>query len=351
MTEPYCANAQPSRTVQEIRPRPEFYEVYSEEQIHGLLTDLENYHEMNFGYSYFDDGADNWDGYARRLAAQNSPNSLTGTVELLKMSTPYIDTVLEKHDSVNIIDIGAGNALPVRGLLKYLVERQKLGRYIALDISDKMLDIAERNIQDWFKDNVTFEGHQLDITHKGFRSALVKDESKNERILNVALFLGGTPNNFRDPDSSFRIIHDSLRQGDMFIRTSKLDTDSARNFFDFSTENKDASALDTLDRFLFNVLNIDESLFEVERGYDPELHQRYRRIRFTSPVKLIFELGNNGDDQHAVEFNEDDRILLWRAWHMTPKNIVDQLERNGFRPMYTGRTQDEQYMLALSCVD
>jgi uncharacterized SAM-dependent methyltransferase len=348
MTDSHPARPQPPQPVQEIRPRPEFYEVYSEEQIHGLLTDLENYHEMNFGYSYFDDGADNWDDYARRLAAQDAPNSLTGTVELLEMSTSYLDTVLEKHDGINIIDIGAGNALPVRGLLNHLVERKKLGRYIALDISHKMLDIAERNIQDWFKNDVTFEGHQLDINREGFKSALTKDESRDERILNVALFLGGTPNNFRDPDNSFRIIHDSLRQGDMFIRTSKLDTDSARNFFDFSTENKGATALDTLDRFLFNVLNIDENLFEVERGYDPELRQRYRRIRFISPVKLVFELGNNRDDQRVVEFKEDDRILLWRAWHMTPKNIVDQLERNGFHPVYTGRTQDEQYMLAQS---
>ncbi|MFC8362019.1 L-histidine N(alpha)-methyltransferase [Streptomyces griseorubiginosus] len=338
----------PRRAVKEVRPRPEFYETYNEGQIYDMLTNLETYGEVDFEYSYFDGGAENWDSYAQRLAAEDTSNSLTGTVELLDMSASYLDKIIESYDRVNIVDIGVGNALPVRGLLQHLTDQKKLGRYIALDISRKMLDIAERNIKDWFEGTVDFEGYELDINRERFGHLLAEDYLRGERVANVVLFLGGTPNNFRDPDSSFRVIHDSLRKNDLLIRTSKLDTRAARNFFDFNTDEKSGGALDTLDRFLFDLLNIDESLFEVERGFDPELRQRYRRIRLTSAVKMIFdfEIG-----QQVLEFDKGDRILLWRAWHMAPKDILGQLERNGFYALHTSQTTDEQYMLALSRLD
>lgn len=335
----------PRHAVKEITPRPEFYNIYTQGQIYDIVVNLEKYREVDCDYNYFDGGAENWDSYAQRLAAEKISNSVTSTTELLDVSSAYIDTLLENYDRVNIVDIGVGNALPVRGLIDHLLEEKKLGRYIALDISREMLNIAHRNINNWYGDQVVFEDYELDIKHERFGHILAEDYIKEERVANIVLFLGGTPNNFRDPDTAFRTIYDSLRKDDIFIRTSKLDTKTSRSFFDFSTGEEDKASLDMLDRFFFDLLNVDETLYEVERGFDEGLRQRYRRVRFTSALTMTFDFE---EGKQVLEFNKGDRILLWRAWHMTPGDIFDQLERNGFYMLYSTQTPNRQYMLTVS---
>ncbi|MFJ9629000.1 L-histidine N(alpha)-methyltransferase [Streptomyces sp. NPDC101175] len=332
------------KTVKEITPRDEFFDVYSEGQRYDVVVNLEKYREVDCELNYFDSGADNWDKYVKRLATEDSSN-ITETLKLLGMSTEFLDELTRDYDKVNIVDIGVGNAMPVRGLIEHFLESEKLGRYMGLDISREMLDIAKRNIKEWFGGSVQFEDYILDIKRERFGQLLAEDYLKEERVANIVLFLGGTSNNFRNPDEAFRTISESLRKDDIFIYTSKLDTDNTRSSIDFSAGDTSNTLMDPIVRFVFDLLNIDEKLYEVEKGYDEELKQRYLRIRLTSAVTMNFEFDPG---KQVLEFDKGDRILFWRAWHMTPKDVYERLENNGFYMLNANQTPDRQYVLTIS---
>src|SRR6266550_9452031 len=58
-----------SRGIKAVTKKPEFYELYNQQQIFDLTSSLDIYHEIPLDYAYFDGGADYWDEYAQRLAS------------------------------------------------------------------------------------------------------------------------------------------------------------------------------------------------------------------------------------------------------------------------------------------
>src|SRR5687767_11586436 len=56
-----------TKAVKVITPRPEFYELFNQEQIYDIVNNLEIHHEIPRQYNYFDGGADHWDKYVRRM--------------------------------------------------------------------------------------------------------------------------------------------------------------------------------------------------------------------------------------------------------------------------------------------
>ena len=118
---------------------------------------------------------------------QKTANLLKSTIELIHANLGAIDLLLADSTKINLIDIGPGNALPVKGLLQHLLNTGKLHRYIAVDISESMLHIAERNIKAWFGDQVKFEGYVKDITYERFDDLIVDDmlNQGDERVANI----------------------------------------------------------------------------------------------------------------------------------------------------------------------
>jgi uncharacterized SAM-dependent methyltransferase len=332
-----------------VTPRPEFYRLYNEAQIYDIVRNLELHHEIPRQYNYFDGGAGNWDKHAQRLAAEDVPNLLNRTVELLDENRRYIDKRLEKFDRINVIDIGPGNALPVKALLAHLLESGKLGRYVALDISEEMLHIAERNIKEWFGGKVAFEGHVLNINYETFANLVAEDylHYGGRDTMNLVLFLGGTPYNFRKPDAAFGIIHDSMNRNDILIYTDKLETEGMRpEWFNFNPEQNSAE-LAPNHRFIFDLLNIDPSFYEVEMGFDQASRQRYIRVRLkvALTIKFMFDVG-----EYLLEMDKGETILLWRAWEVTARDVELQHERNDFNILHSSQSDDNQYILAMSRV-
>ncbi len=337
-----------TKAVKNIYPKPEFYDLYSEAQIYDIVTNLEIHHEIPRQYSYMDQGAEHWDTYAIRLATERTANILNSTVKLLSISQHYLDELLAKYKKINIIDIGAGNAYPVRGFLDHLIKQNKMGRYIALDVSPDMLGIAKRNIHEWFGDAVKFESRICDINYDRFSDLLIQEyANENARdTVNVTLLLGGTLSNMRHPDGAFRVIHDSMGINDIFIYTYKLDTQTTRNYFDFSTDPSQIRLAD-IHRFVVDLLNIDESYYTVELGYDPRLQQRTEHLRLNVSLKLIFKFKAG---IREVELNKGSSILTWRSHQQTAADIHRQIERNDFYILNSTQTDDCEYILSVAKV-
>lgn len=330
-------------------PTSHFYELYSRKQILDIISNLTIHKEIPRQYNYFDQGAVNWERFANRMWEEKASNLLKSTVELLEANAGVIDHLTEGFNQVNVIDIGPGNALPVRSLLEHLLEKKVLHRYIAIDISEEMLRIAERNIKEWFGDRVKFEGYVRDITYERFDDLLVDDmlDKNADKTINLALLLGATPMNFQAPYDPLKVIYSSMGRDDLLIYSDKPDTEADRRYFAVNAD-PGASALSSKYSFIFDLLNIDESLYDVETGFNSEKRVRYIRVRLKVSLTIKFKFENG---ERNVKFDKGDTILLWRAWHQTALEVISEFEKTGFTLLQLSLTKDRQYFLSISGVE
>ncbi|HEX8226882.1 MAG TPA: L-histidine N(alpha)-methyltransferase [Candidatus Saccharimonadales bacterium] len=336
----------PHRSQKTVMPTSKFYELYTQEQLYDIVSNLEINREIPSQYNYFGEGASNWDKYVQHLSDEESRNNLNATIALLETNQDYLDELLAQYDQINIVDVGVGNALPVRKFVEHLLEIGKMGRYIGIDISETMLEIAASNMKKWFGDKVVFEPHTLDIDHDRFGYLLAEEyiKTNSQDTANILLFLGCTIQNFKKPGTVLKVIHDSMGVKDYLIHQQKLDTQSSRRYFDFNPGPSNSS-LAPIDRHIFDLLNIDESLYEVEMGFDPKLKQRYIRVVLKVAVSIRFRFK---DGERVVDFNKDDVILLWRALQNSLQDVVDQLVESDLYPLQVSQTDDQEFLLAVS---
>lgn len=327
-----------------VEPKGEFYQLYNQKQILDIISNLDNYRETPLQYSYFNSGAKRWDDYVHRLLKEAIPNSLTNTVELLTLNEDYINSLLNGHKSVNIIDLGPGNAMPIKEFLKHFIDKNVLKRYIAIDMSKEMLDIAEQNIDEWFGGQVKFEGYVRDIVYDRFDDLLVSETVGEEAgsTINLVLFLGGTLTNFRNPDHALSTIHDSMSKKDLLFYSKKLDTQNARRFFDLASPGNQAIDL------VLDLIGVDPSYYNIEQTFDSSILTRYIHARLNVALSVNFSV--NGQ-KRVIEFNKDEKILLWRARHQTAVDIVQQFDKNGFGLVLATTSKDGDYMLTASKIN
>lgn len=337
-----------TRTAKAIMPKPEFYKIFNENQIYDIAANLEVHHEIPRQYNYFNGGADHWDSYATRLVAEEAPNMINSTIELLRSNRSYIDYLLHRFKRINIIDIGVGNAYPVREFLSHILDQGKLGRYIALDVSPAMLKIARNNVQEWFGDKVTFEGYESDINYDRFSQLLIQEYARKDAkdTANLVLLLGGTLSNMREPDDGYTLIRDSMGVNDYLIHSTKLDSETTRSYFDFNTKPGEVQ-LAAIHSLVIDLLNIDKSFYDVELGYDPVLKQRFEHIRLNVSLTIQFDFKSG---TRYVELNKGSSILTWRGLQQTVFDVNSQLDRTGFHILHSSQTNDRNYILTVSRV-
>lgn len=329
-----------SRGYKLIQPTDRFYKLYNTKQVLDIISNMDNYAEIPLQYCYFDGGAKQWDSYIQHLSKETSTNPLSNTWELLELSWPYLDMLLAKSGRINVVDIGVGNALPVRHILQHLIDYGRLNRYIGIDISSEMLATAKKNIDSWFNGKIKFEGYVKDFGHDRFDDLLVKDQFDNsDSVINLVFFLGGTLNNLREPDQALKTIHDGLSKKDVLLLSKKLDTQRSRMHFDVAGPGGMAITL------VLELLNIDDSYYEIEQIFDEDKMAREVKARLKIAIALEFNLDGQ---KRTVEFNKDDSILLWRARHQGTLEALDQLHDNGFEVLSATRSKDQDYLLTIS---
>jgi SAM-dependent methyltransferase len=332
-----------------VTPTDEFYKLFSRRQILDIIHNLNIHHEIPRQYNYFDGGAISWDAWLKRLEHDETPNILKNTIELMRSNLGSIDYLVGNYKYVNVVDVGVGNAMPVKEFLAHLLEQGILARYIAIDLSEDMLRIAESNIKEWFGDKVKFEGYIRDIGFERFDDLLVDDMLGNEanQTINVMLLLGATPTNFINPSDILKVVYGSMGNDDLLIYSDKYDTEVSRQYFDFSIQ-PGSTGLSPKYSAMLRLLNIDESLYDVEMGFNEQKRMRYVRIRLKAALTIKFTFENS---ERNVSLEKNDTILLLRVWHNTMLEHISAFEKTGFKLLQASTTKDRQYLLTISGVE
>jgi hypothetical protein len=337
-----------TRFSQMAAPVAQFYDTFSKRQILDIISNLTIHREIPSQYNYIDGGAQNWHKWVDTLAQDSDSNYLNSTRELVRANLDQIDKLVGDTRKVNIIDLGVGNAYPSRELVKYLQGRGMLNRYIAIDISQSMLDIAEANVRTWFNGEVAFEGHVRDITYERFDDLLVDDRLADgkEQIVNLVLLLGGTPVNFRNFTDAFKVAYGSMEDGDLLIFTGKPDTESARHYF--GVHHKQTAGYPGIYSFVLGLMGIDRSMYDIEVGYEERQRMRYIRVRFNTAVTIGFDFE---DIKRSVQIEKGETVLLWRVWHMTSLEVITTLEQTGFVLLQASITKNRDRLITVLGID
>lgn len=336
-----------SRFKKTVAPSPVFYRLYSPRQILDIITNLNIYRELPRQYNYFGEGAANWDRFALRRLNEKGANTLKSDIELVQNSLNNLDVLLADYERVNVIDIGVGNALPVRELLGHLISQSKLNRYIAIDISETMLHVARRNLEGWFGDKISFEGFVRDMSFERFDDIIVADMLGYDakKTVNLVLLLGATSTNLRYPADMLRAIRGSMGHKDLFVHTDMTDSGQSRQYFDFNPEPAE-KVLSPNHRLLLDMLNINPSFYDVEMGFNKHSHMRFIRVRLKVALTIDFK-----DVNTSVSLEKGESILLWRAWHRTSAELFANFSSSGFALLYTSTAKDRRYLLTILAVD
>jgi SAM-dependent methyltransferase len=332
-----------------VSPKKEFYDIFTNKQILDIISNLAIHKEIPHKYSYMNGGARAWDEWVSSLAYAKGPNMIHNSLDLVRDSLPSIDSLLNEGEKINVIDLGVGNAIPVKDLVGHLLEKNVLNRYIAIDISQEMLNIAEKNLKEWYGDTLNYECHIRDFSYEHFDDLVMVDQLNNEdgKIVNLVLLFDATTLNFRDPADALRSIYANLSEHDLLVFTYKPDTEESRKYFDFGSD-EEKPGLPTKERHIPDLLNIDKSLYDVEVGYNDKKRMRYIRIRLNTAIVIEFKFANS---VRRVALEKGEAILLWRIWHQTGIETINEFEKAGFMLLRANMTKDRERLLIVTGVD
>jgi len=332
-----------------ITPAPEFYKIYNSAQVADIVSELDIYREIPLKYSYFNGGAELWDKHVQKLIDEPALDFWTFTNKLMNLNKAYIGDLLGDSRRVNIIDLGAGTAMPDKVLMTYLIEQGILGRYIGIDLSEAMLSITRKNLTSWFGDQIAIETYVRDINIERFNDLLIEESfhHSSKKPINIVLLLGGTIANFRSPKQALGLIRSSMGRNDLLIYSERLDTSSSRPYFDFSPEVEKLEQLSARHRIMLDLLNIDESCYEVEQVFDEKKQERFIHARLKVSLSIRFEL--NGGER-TIDINRGETILIWRGGQdRDVLGYVQQLNESGFN-INSCSTMDNEYFLAIAAI-
>lgn len=327
------------RTHRDVHPTDEFYKTYAPNQILDIVNNLSKYSELPNSYLYFGKGAEYWGAYLEKLLEAGSGNTLTNTIDTIQLNAGYIKRLLEPYKKVNIVNICIGNCASIQGIIEEIRKVNKLGRIIAIDLSQDMINISEKKLASHFGGDIVLEGYLRDVSHQRFNDILDPNAFGDQKhTVNLCFFLAGPIVNFREPDQALHVIRDSMSKNDLLITTLKRDIPEARRFFDFNLDN-DRRLLSAYNRTLLDLLNIKEELYEFEQSYDPSKKLRSMKIYPKYSLTLYFTLEGK---ETIVELKKGQPVMLWRAWHHSDQEIANRFRKNGFEIVQTSQSPDER---------
>lgn len=297
-----------------------------------LITAIKGRGEIPLKFAYLGDGAKNWDTIAKHRSSKEGINT-TEAILLKKKVKTFLDSYKEKK-KINIIDIGCGNGIPVYPILEELEKQNINFKYVPIDISAELLNIATKNIKSKFK-NIECKPFQLDFELGNF-SEIIYD-LKKDGSANLLLFLGSTLGNHSDRNRVLTNFRDSMTSEDYFILGVELTN--------FSKINKilphyKGKIVDDFVYFIPEKIGINRK----NTIYDVSWNERKNQIE----VRMILKKDINvkiGSEKFRLE--KDEQILLAISVKFTEWTTTKLLSDVGFRTELLTTIEDRGYLLSM----
>jgi uncharacterized SAM-dependent methyltransferase len=323
---------------------PKFYKNFKQEEIVEIAHDLELYKEINHKFSYVGGGAQFWDDYYTKSYQDGSYKTPERDIRLLDENYDMILSKIPKRFGVNVIDLGAGNAQPLKKLLTKLSRANKLISYTPVDISKEMIDIAVENVSEWFP-GIKINSYDYDIERCRLDNILshIKAESSTESI-NLIFNLGSTIGNHLDRFSVLKNIQKGMGLDDLFILSNSLDSDKNKVAFSFLKQS-DVLSLNT---WIPKYLGFDVDQCEHVMKYVPEENCRVQTVQLDKDYEVEIEV--NGK-KVFLNFYKGNEIVVWRHYMTQTNTLFQEFKKCGLELVSYNTENDLSHALMICKVN
>lgn len=308
------------------QPSSEFYSIFSPEEVLAIIDALEIRREFPLKYSYKGRGAKIWDNFYVKYITPKWYRSSSTEIDLLKENFDFLNGHLQNYNKVNIVDVGAGNSYPVKEFIGRLHQLGRINKYIALDISQGLLEVSKNNFTNWFP-TIDFISSPIDIENHCLSQILLKNQVdlEPEHTAQIFLHLGVTMGNHQNRAGAFKNFRDSMSKNDLLVFTNELGSSSqwdgrARGGFKYHVE--------PVYHWIKNELGIRAEDCELVRKYDDKIDSIVANIKLRHPYILNFSVG---EIEQSVEISEGEEITIWRQHKYKLPELQQDIERAGLK--------------------
>lgn len=326
-----------------VTPREDFPRLYSAAQVAALVDSLGHRAEFPYELTYLGDGSEMW----REGEEQSDPAAAPRLGELDTIITRHAGQLLSlapASTAVEIVDLGPGTTRPIRGLIRHLLDADRLAGYRAMDISAELLELARRNLRADFPGHAEgFELGQGDFTGPDLARVLTAGRISGHGGTDPVRFVvlaGATVYNFADPAEVLRHVRSAMSDRDVLLLTLRIDTGVDRP--PFMDEVSVGGPYKPQQLAGLDLIGVNRSWYVTETGFDRERSEVFVRARFLEPVAVTFDVG---PDRRTVSFEPGDTVLVWRYLYQDSAAVADQLTRCGLRVRLFEHGQDKQIVL------
>ena len=304
----------PQANLKKVELSQDFYETYSPTEILEIAKDLEFKKIVNLKFWYKNGGAKVWDSIVKWRQKEIKDN----IADLTTQGIAYID-YLFSGDSVNLIDIGQGNGYPAKNFINYLTSKKILSKYIPIDISQQMIDLALENLSGDLK-NVETYSYVRDFESTRFDTIFAQNSDLKKKTQNIILMLGNTICNQDEKIYTLKNIRSGMEKDDLFVFTVSLDNLETRTDFkyiQYSIEEEIKNA------WHFAMLGIDIDKCDISYYWDDKNKKKVKSYILDKDYWINFNIYGQ---ERLVKLQQGEQIIRWQHYLFDYKDISELVD-------------------------
>lgn len=313
----------------EININIDTLKLFTTKQISELINALED-KQIPLKFTYINGGAGIWDNYVVEGRRNGEYAATKKTEELLDILGNELHLINPENKKINFFDIGCGNFLPVQNFINLLNKKDLLNKYIAIDISQEMLDIAEREALKTLKPEQIVK-IQKDFEFENFSE--FTNPFRESDTINVLSILGSTIGSYIDQRVILAHLRDSLIKDDVLILSNKLDSDNDKTKFNHILE-KNEQLL-----WIPAMLGIDTGEVQFHSMYDEKKDARVIAMKLDKDYSFTFTFPDSNAER-KIYLYASDQIILWHHKMSIIEEAITQFIRSGFDFVAYFRTKE-----------
>jgi len=304
--------------------------MFTKRQEAELITSLQWRGEIPLKFAYLWEGSKNRENIAKKRSWWWI--NLTEKVLLSKRINDFLKS-FENKEKINVFDVWCWDGLPILPILDELNKNGVKFRYVPLDISQELLDIAEKNIQSRYDceiKKILFDFELWNFSETTY-------DLKIWGYSNLLCFMWSTVWNFWDKNRVLSNMRDSMWIDDFLLIGVEMTN--------FSKINKVIQHYqwDLIERFHYfipnqiNIIKEDTNFIATWNDKDNQIEARII-INKNQNVKIW---------KYNFILEKDEQILVWRSTKFNERSFTKLLSDSWFRTELLTTTSDRSYVLSL----
>ncbi len=227
-----------------------------------------------------------------------------------------INQISEQTDpnGINLIDIGPGNGIKASLIISLLLQKNIAVNYVALDYSDELLKIAQKNLTESFP-TIEIQTAQIDFEQQHFQSELANIHLYSN-FGNIFIFLGTTLGNPFNRMKALENIRNSMNNGDRLLIGVELYDEN--KISEVLSHYCNAPFYDAVfNPLTFTGLNPGDGKLEVV--FNKETRNVEVHFIINNKISVIYK------NEVIIEFENNDDLLIFISHRFTKSELLSDL--------------------------